>query len=75
MRELDRPATVEEIHERLGDDTPLAVVEYHLSTLTTARIVKLVSGRPELRFQLVSEVEEAEIFQGAVPLALAAEAQ
>jgi hypothetical protein len=33
MRELDRPATVEEIRERLDDDPPLAAVEYHLSAL------------------------------------------
>jgi hypothetical protein len=60
MRELDRPATVEEIRERLDDNPPLATVEYHLSALTAVRIVKLVSGGPELRFQLVSEAEEAE---------------
>lgn len=65
MRELDRPGTVEEICERLDEDTPLANVEYHLSTLAAARIVKPVFGGPELRFQLVSEGEEAERFSGS----------
>lgn len=65
MRELDRPATVEEIHKRLDSDTRQEVVEYHLSTLRAFRILKLVSGGPDLRFQLVSEAEEAEIFSGS----------
>ncbi len=60
MRELDRAATVKEIHKHLDDDTLQATVEYHLSTLRAFRIAKLVFGGPELRFQLVSEAEEAE---------------
>jgi len=69
MRVLDRPATVEELRERLDDSLPQATVEYHLSALVAARIVKMVFGEGEPCFRLLSQDEEAEIFQGAVPSA------
>jgi len=62
MRELDRPATVDEIRERLDDDTPLKTVKYHLAVLVAVRVAKVVFGKGGPRFRLLSEGEEAEIF-------------
>ncbi len=55
------PMPSSEVREVLGETMPLAAVEYHLSTLVMAGVVKPLFG-PEIYFQSVS--------QGAVPLAL-----
>ncbi len=53
MRELDRPVTSAEIHDKLDGVWSLLAIEYHLFTLVKVRAVEVVFG-PELRFSLVA---------------------
>ncbi len=52
MRELDIATTSSELHAIWDKSKPLAVFDYHLSTLVRAGIAEIVSG-PELRFRLL----------------------
>ena len=52
MHELDRSTTSGELHAIWGRSRPLAVFDYHLSTLVRAGVAEIISG-PELRFRLL----------------------
>jgi hypothetical protein len=53
MRQLDRAITSHELYSIWGKRKPLAVFDYHLSTLVRAGVAQLISG-PELRFRFTN---------------------
>jgi hypothetical protein len=62
MAEFGRPVTSAEVYAVWDGTKSLQAIEFHLSTLVKANVAELVFGQTELRFRLLSEDEEAELF-------------